>query len=95
MNLARGTVRSYASASSFPERATRRLGGSIIDRHLPHLQARVAEGCEDAAVLWRELQAQGFAGTAKQVRRWLSERRRKPARTAPSRWRRRTVANAG
>jgi len=95
MNLARGTVRSYAYASSFPERATRRPGCSIIDRHLPHLQARVAEGCEDAAVLWRELQAQGFAGTAKQVRRWLSERRRKPARTAPSRWRGRIPANPG
>jgi len=95
MDLARGTVRSYAYASSFPERAARRAGHSIIDRHLPHLQARVAEGCEDAAVLWRELQAKGFAGTAKQVRRWLSERRRKPARTAPSRWRRRVAANSG
>ncbi len=95
MNLARGTVRNYAYASSFPERGARRPSRSTIDRHLPHLQARVAEGCEDAAVLWRELQAQGFTGTAKQVRRWISERRRRPARTAPSRWRGRPSANPG
>jgi len=95
MKLARGTVRSYAHASSFPERAARRPGHSTIDRHLPHLQARVAEGCEDGAVLWQELQAQGFTGTARLVRRWLSERRRKPARTAPHRWRGRAPANPG
>jgi len=95
MKLARGTVRSYAYASSFPERAARRPGHSTIDRHLPHLQARLAEGCEDGAVLWRELQAQGFTGTARLVRRWLSERRRKPARTAPHRWRGRAPANPG
>ena len=95
MNLARGTVRTYAYASSFPERGARRPSRSTIDRHLPHLQARVAEGCEDAAVLWRELQAQGFTGTAKQVRRWMSERRRRPARTAPHRWRGRASANPG
>lgn len=95
MNLARGTVRNYAHASSFPERGVRRPDHSIIDRHLPHLQARVAEGCEDAAVLWRELQAQGFTGTARLVRRWLSERRRTPAKTAPHRWRRQGPANPG
>ena len=59
MKLARGTVRSYAHASSFPERAARRPGHSTIDRHLPHLQARVQEapnychGC-GAAYRWRQ-----------------------------------------
>ena len=97
MNLARGTVRNYAHASSFPERGARRPGRSTIDRHLPHLQARVAKGCEDAAVLWRELQTQGFTGTARQVRRWMSGQRQRPARTArrPHRWRGRASANPG
>jgi transposase len=95
MNLARGTVRAYAHASSFPERGAHRPRRSIIDRHLPHLQARVAEGCEDGAVLWRELQAHGFTGSARLVRRWLSEQRRKPARTAPHRWRGRVSATLG
>ena len=47
------------------ERGARRPSRTTLDRHLVHLQARVAEGCEDAAVLWRELQAQGFTGTAR------------------------------
>src|SRR5829696_7496225 len=87
MKLARGTVHQYARAEDFPERATRRPGPSIIDPHLAYLQARLGAGCEDAAALWRELRGQGFTGTAKQIRRWLSERRTKPARTAPHRWR--------
>ncbi|MFL5289633.1 MAG: ISL3 family transposase, partial [Rhodopila sp.] len=86
MQLARGTVRKYAQAAEFPERAPR-PSHSIIDPHLAYLHARLAEGCEDAAVLWREIRARGFTGTARQVRRWLSEHRTKPARTAPHRWR--------
>jgi transposase len=86
MNLARGTTRSYAQAADFPERAARRPRPSLIDPYLSYLQARVAEGCVDAAALWRDLRAQGYTGTAKQIRRWLSERRTAPARTAPHRW---------
>jgi transposase len=87
MQLARGTVHQYARAEEFPECATRRPSRSIIDPHLAYLQARLAEGCEDAAALWREIRERGFTGTAKQIRRWLSERRTRPARTAPHRWR--------
>jgi hypothetical protein len=87
IKLARGTVHQYARAEDFPERATRRPGPSIIDPHLAYLQARLGAGCEDAAALWRELRGQRFTGTAKQIRRWLSERRTQPARTAPHRWR--------
>ncbi len=68
MKLAHGTVRGYAHATSFPERSTRRPGHSIIDQHLPHLQARVAEGCEGcrravARVAGARLYRQGEAGT--------------------------------
>jgi transposase len=86
MKLARGTVRKYAQAADFPERAPR-PSHSIIGPHLAYRHARLAEGCEDAAALWREIRARGFTGTAKQIRRWLSERRTKPAKTAPHRWR--------
>jgi transposase len=58
MKLARGTVHQYARAEDFPERAMRRPGHSIIDPHLAYLQARLAEGCEDAAALWREIRGQ-------------------------------------
>ena len=82
MKLARGTVRKYAQAEEFPERAARRPGHSIIDPHLAYLQAQIAEGCDDAAALWREIRERGFTGTAKQIRRWLGERRTNPASTA-------------
>lgn len=95
MDPARGTVRNYARAESVPERAARRAGRDIIDPHLPYLRTRVAEGREDAAAPWREPRARGFAGTAEQVRRWPGERRRKPAKTAPRRWRGRAPADPG
>src|SRR3954447_5754639 len=86
MQLARRTVRKCAQAAEFPERAPR-PSHSIMGPHLAYLHARLAEGYEDAAALWREIRARGFTGTAKQIRRWLSERRTKPAKTAPHRWR--------
>ena len=37
--------------------------------------------------LWRELRALGFAGTHRQVQRWLADRRAAPAKSTPARWR--------
>ncbi|AYO86427.1 ISL3-like element ISMex10 family transposase [Methylobacterium brachiatum] len=79
--LARATVRKYAFAEGFPRHDGRGPGRSILDPHLDHLHARQAAGCENAMQLWRELRDRGFPGTVKQVRRWLSERRTRPART--------------
>jgi transposase len=87
MGLARGTVRKFAYARSFPERATRAPRPSILDRYLAHLEARRAAGCENAMALWRELRALGFAGTHRQVHRWLADRRTVPAKSTPDRWR--------
>jgi hypothetical protein len=69
MGLARGTVRKFADAVSFPERAVRPPGPSILDRYLDHLEARLAAGCENTMALWRDLQERGFSGTARQVHR--------------------------
>ena len=77
--LARATVRKYAFAASFPRNGMREPQPSMLDPYLGHLHVRLDEGCENATQLWRELQGIGFAGTAKQVRRWLSERRAGPA----------------
>ena len=59
----------------------------LLDPHLARLQARLAQGCGNALALWRELRADGFPGTAKQVHRWLARHRPSPARTAPHGWR--------
>lgn len=73
--LARGTVRKYAQAESFPERATRRPGPSRLDPYLANLEQRMTEGCENAMELWRELREGGFAGTHRQVHRFVAEHR--------------------
>jgi hypothetical protein len=83
MGLARRTVRKYAQAESFPERAIRAPGRSILDPYLAHLEARLAAGCENARALWRELRELGFSGTPAQVRRWLSPRRSAPSKNSP------------
>ncbi|MPR13564.1 ISL3 family transposase [Microvirga tunisiensis] len=87
MGLARGTVRKFAQADSFPARAVRQPGPSILDPFLPHLHARLAAGHENATALWRELRDLGFAGSPKQVYRWLAERRTAPAKTTADKWR--------
>jgi transposase len=87
LGLARGTVRKFAQAESFPARAARQPGPSILDPFLPHLNARVAVGYENATALWRELRDLGFAGSPKQVYRWMAERRTAPAKTTAHKWR--------
>lgn len=83
LGLARATVRKYAYAETFPERAAHPLCSSILDPFLPHLARRHAGGCENAMMLWREVRAMGFTGTSRQVHRWLQIRRTVPARTTP------------
>ena len=83
MGLARGTVRRYALAESFPERALPRPRPSILDPYLGYLDQRLAQGCENALALWRELRACGFSGTRRQVSRWLQPLRRVPSPFGP------------
>ena len=85
--LSRATVGKYARAGAFPERVLRAPVLSIIDPYLPHLEVRFSAGCENGMQLWREVQALGFAGTAKQIRRWLQARRITFHKHTPYRWR--------
>jgi transposase len=87
MGLARGTVRKFAQAESFPGRAVRQPGPSILDPYLSYINVRLAAGYENATALWRELRDLGFAGSPKQVYRWMNERRTAPARTTAHKWR--------
>jgi len=87
LGIGHGTVRKYAHAAEFPERAPHRRQRSILDPYLAHLLARHAAGCENSEQLWREIRVLGYSGTQKQVRRWLQERRRHPAPTTPHQYR--------
>lgn len=95
MGLARGTVRKYVQARSFPERALRAPGPSALDPFIPHLAARVAAGCENGMELWREVRTLGYAGRAKAVHLWLQQHRSVPAKTTPHRWRKETPTPSG
>lgn len=92
--LARATVRRYAQAESLPERAIRRPNPSRLDAYLAHLEQRMAVGCENAMALWREIRDQGFAGTHRQVHRYIAERRTVPARRTAHKWLSRTGATS-
>ena len=47
----------------------------MLDPYRDHLERRWAEGCHNAARLWRELKALGFGGCGVIVRSWATERR--------------------
>ena len=88
ISRATGLARVRCGASPMPRAFPSVPGGcrwpSMLDPYLDHLEARVADGCENAAALWREIKELGFAGSAKQVRRWLS-RAAHPLRRRPRR----------
>lgn len=58
--------------------------GSVLDPYREHLERRWAEGCRNAAQLWRELRELGFGGRPTTVRVWATQRRKAgPDETRP------------
>lgn len=90
LRMSRATVRKFAAAAVFPERAVKRRQRSILDPYVPYLQQRWEAGCTNASQLWREIQAQGYGGVRKQVARWVQQHRSEPAPTGPKKYRCRT-----
>jgi len=92
LGTARNAVRRWLRAGeAAPYR--RAPGRSVLDRHLGHVERRWAEGCRNAAELWRGLREErGFRGGYDVVRRWavrhraLQEVSTPPAHGLPS-WR--------
>ena len=68
------TIRRYLQADAFPEMARRRRHTGM-DRWLPYLEQRWAEGCHNAAELWREIRQQGFPGCKTTIRQWIARLR--------------------
>lgn len=70
----RQTVQGWLRSGELPTWRQQRRGSSV-DRHAQHLNRRWAEGCRNAAQLWREVRDQGFRGRLRTVQRWVRGRR--------------------
>lgn len=81
--LSRGTILRYCQADTFPERRSK-LRSSMLDPYLPYLEQRVAEGCNNAQQLWRELRTRGYPGSARQVSKWMQQHRQEKSGTRPT-----------
>lgn len=93
LEMSRITVRKYLSAEAFPERSLYPPARRILQPYEAHLDARWRAGCRNALQLWREIRAQGYPGTAKQVHRWAQPRRSEPAKNTPHKHRGRSSAS--
>ena len=78
LGIDRKTLRRWISSGVLP--SWQQPGrGRAVDVHAPYLERRLAEGCRNASLLWRELKALGFRGRYTAVKRWVGGQR--PAET--------------
>ncbi len=64
-----------------PDRRGYRRGGKV-EPYGPYLVQRLAEGCTNQTLLWKEIAAQGFVGTRSLVAKWI--RAHRPGLPAPA-----------
>ncbi|GAA4986317.1 hypothetical protein HD597_000153 [Nonomuraea thailandensis] len=72
LNLDYYVVRRYARAAGLEELlvvATHRT--TLLDAHKPYLYERFSQGCHKASLLFREIRAQGYQGSASPVDRYI------------------------
>ena len=77
LHMERKTIRRFLRAGQFPERAKPHRKPPSAAAFQEYLTRRWAEGCHNAAQLWHEIQAQGYAGGRSTLRRFLFTLRRK------------------
>jgi transposase len=80
LGIGRRVVRGFLRADGFLERVPSTARPSGLHRYEPYLRERWATGCDNAFQLWRELQAQGYPGSASNVRHFLARWREQPSR---------------
>jgi transposase len=70
----RKTIRRWLRAGAAP-RWWKPPQAGVLSPYREHLERRWAEGCRNAALLWRELVQRGFSGRPGTVRKWAGRRR--------------------
>ncbi len=73
LHVSRQLVHRFVTAGSFPERAPSSRRPSKLDPYLPYLRHGFEQGTHNALQLAREIQAQGFRGSASLVGQCLSD----------------------
>ena len=69
--MCRETVRKFVCAETFPERVAYPPRSQTTEPYAEYLKKRFQEGCRNAALLYREINAQGYRGGSATVRRLL------------------------
>jgi len=72
LQMERKTIRRFIRSGKFPERATPRRRPPRVNQFHGYLEKRWKEGCHNATKLWREIQAQGYAGGRSMVGKLVS-----------------------
>lgn len=76
LQLGRNTVRRFAVADEFPERATRRVVHSKLDPFVSYLTQQMGAGQDNGMELWRQLRDQhGYTGSRALVSSWVAHHR--------------------
>ena len=75
IGVERKTIRRWLALDRAPTWAKPPRRGGVLSAYAPHLDRRWAEGCSNAALLWREVSGLGFTGAYSTVRGWARRRR--------------------
>src|SRR5260370_986722 len=62
VGMGASTVQSWLAVETFPERKPREQG-TKLDRYLPYVSERWAQGCQNIAHIYQELLARGYKGS--------------------------------
>ena len=76
LGISRPTVYAYLRRGTPPTPRRPQRAGQVLRPYLPYLIRRWREGMTDSRQLWREIQAQGYAHSARTVCRFMTRLRR-------------------
>lgn len=88
LGVTRKTVRRWLRAGAYRERVTPRRRSGILAPHEDSLHERWDAGCQNVALLFRELRERGYQGSNSHLRhhlaRWRGQPARSPRRSGPT-----------
>jgi transposase len=76
LGISRPTVYAYLRRTTPPAPRNPQRSGQVLRPYLPYLIRRWREGISNSMQLWREIQAQGYAYSARTVCRFITQLRR-------------------